>query len=65
MRVASRGDLVALIEAEHPSVPRAEVFAALDRLARRVTGLPLPALLRRPPPARPAKAQTPRKTPLT
>jgi hypothetical protein len=56
MRVASRGDLVALIETERPTVPPAEAFALLNHLALRTTGLPLRDLLNRP-----AKATTPRK----
>ena len=48
MQVASRGDLVALIEAERPGVPPAEAFRMLNRLAMRTTGLPLRNLVRRP-----------------
>jgi hypothetical protein len=39
MKVASRGDLVALIQAERPTVSPAEAFAMLDRLAMWTTGL--------------------------
>jgi hypothetical protein len=68
MRVASRGDLLALIEAERPIASLAEAFAVLDRLALRTTGLRLPELLRRATPNRSAKAkaatqQKPRRTP--
>jgi hypothetical protein len=56
MQLATRGDLEALIEIERPNVPPAEAFALLNRLARRTTGLPLRALIRRPEVVRKAKA---------
>jgi hypothetical protein len=48
LKAASRGDLVALIEAERPVVSPAEAFAMLNRLALRTTGLSLRDLLNRP-----------------
>ena len=56
MQLASRGDLVALIEAERPSVSPAEAFVMLNRLALQTTGLPLPDLVSRPEVSRKAKA---------
>ena len=50
MRLASRGDLVALIEADRPAVSAAEAFAMLNRLAITTTGLPLRDVVRRPTP---------------
>ena len=56
MRLATRGDLEALIEIERPTMPPADAFAMLDRLALRTTGLKLRDLLRRPEVSRKAKA---------
>jgi hypothetical protein len=58
MRLAVRGNLVALIDTDRPSVSPSEAFAALNRLALRTTGLPLGDLLRRAAPNRPAKPKT-------
>jgi hypothetical protein len=56
LRLATRGDLEALIETERPAVPPAEAFAVLNRLALRTTGLPLRDLIRRPEVTKKAKA---------
>jgi hypothetical protein len=56
MRLATRGDLEALLETERPNMPPADAFAMLDRLALRTTGLPLRDLLCRPEVTRKAKA---------
>ena len=56
LRLATRGDLEALLETERPNMPPADAFAMLDRLALRTTGLPLRDLLRRPEVTRKAKA---------
>jgi hypothetical protein len=59
LRLATRGDLEALIETERPDVPPAEAFAVLNHLALRTTGLPLRDLIRRPEVTK--KAQTVQK----
>jgi hypothetical protein len=56
MRLATRADLEALIEIEHPNMSPADAFAMLDRLALRTTGLKLRDLIRRPEVTRKAKA---------
>ena len=61
MRLAFRGDLVAVLEAERPTVPPAEAFVMLNRLALRTTGLPLRDLVRRASPNRPVNATAPQR----
>jgi hypothetical protein len=56
MRLATRGDLEALLEIERPNMPPADAFTVLDRLALRTTGLKLRDLIRRPEVTRKAKA---------
>jgi hypothetical protein len=56
MRLATRGDLEALIEIEYPNMSPADAFAMLNQLALRTTGLPLRDLLRRPEVIRKAQA---------
>ena len=58
MRLTVRGDLLALIEAERPTVSPAEAFAALNQLAMRTTGIPLRDLVRRASPDRSAGPST-------
>jgi hypothetical protein len=40
LRLATRGDLEALIETKRPTVPPTDAFAMLDRLTLRITGKP-------------------------
>jgi hypothetical protein len=56
MRLATRGDLEALLEIERPTMSPADAFTMLDHLALRTTGLPLRDLLRRPEVIRKAQA---------
>jgi hypothetical protein len=56
MRLATRGDLEALLEIKRPTMSPADAFAMLDQLALRTTGLPLRDLIRRPEVIRKAKA---------
>jgi hypothetical protein len=56
MRLATRGDLEALLEIERPIMSPADAFAMLDQLALRTTGLKLRDLIRRPEVSRKAKA---------